>query len=62
MPPVSGDLATSIQKAWSGLLDLVSKVVNPDWGALVWLVPLIVIEMGAVSDTRFSATTTRSIG
>ena len=33
MPPVSGDLATSIQKAWSGLLDIVSKVVSPDWGA-----------------------------
>jgi hypothetical protein len=42
MPPVSGDLATSIQQAWSGLLDLVSKVVNPDWGALVALVPLAV--------------------
>ena len=42
MPPVSGDLATTIQHGWSGFLDLVAKVVIPDWGSLVALIPLAV--------------------
>jgi hypothetical protein len=42
MPPVSGDLATSIQQGWSGFLDLVSKVVSPDWGVLITLIPIVV--------------------
>jgi hypothetical protein len=48
MPPVSGDLATSIQQAWTGFLDLVSKVVSPDWGALVALIPLAVAPLAAL--------------
>jgi hypothetical protein len=42
MPPVTGDLATSIAHGWSGFLDLVAKVVSPDWGALVALIPLLI--------------------
>jgi hypothetical protein len=48
MPPVSGSLATSIQQAWTGFLDLVAKVVNPDWGALVALIPLAVAPLVAL--------------
>jgi hypothetical protein len=48
MPPVTGSLAISIQQAWSGLLDLVSKVVSPDWGALVALIPLAVAPLVAM--------------
>lgn len=42
MPPVSGDLASTVQNGWSGFLDLVAKVVSPDWGALVALIPLLI--------------------
>ena len=48
MPPVSGDLATSIQQGWTGFLDLVSKVVNPDWGAIIALIPLLIAPLVAL--------------
>jgi len=48
MPPVSGDLATSIQHGWTGFLDLVSKVVSPDWGALIVLIPLLIAPLVAL--------------
>ena len=48
MPPVSGDLASSIQHGWSGFLDLISKVVSPDWGALVLLIPLLIAPLVAL--------------
>ena len=48
MPPVSGDLATSIQQAWSGFLELVNKVVSPDWGAIIALIPLLVAPLIAL--------------
>ncbi len=48
MPPVTGDLATSIQHGWTGFLDLVSKVVSPDWGALVVMVPLLLAPLVAL--------------
>jgi hypothetical protein len=48
MPPVSGNLATSIQNGWAGFLDLISKVVSPDWGALVALIPLFVAPLVAL--------------
>jgi len=48
MPPVSGDLATSIQHGWTGFLELISKVVSPDWGALITLIPLLVAPLVAV--------------
>lgn len=40
MPPMSGDLASTIEQAWSDFLGLVEKIVSPDWGALVLLIPL----------------------
>jgi hypothetical protein len=40
MPRMSGDIATTLSQAWSSLLDLVAKVVSPDWNALVLLIPL----------------------
>ncbi len=48
MPPVSGDLATSIQQGWNGFLDLVSKVVSPDWGVLITLIPILVAPLVAL--------------
>lgn len=48
MPPVSGDLASSVQQGWNGFLDLVSKVVSPDWGALVALIPVFVAPLVAL--------------
>jgi hypothetical protein len=48
MPPVSGDLATSIHQAWTSFLDLVSKVVSPDWGALILMIPLLVAPLVAL--------------
>jgi hypothetical protein len=48
MPPVSGDLATSVQQAWTGFLGLVNKVVSPDWGALIALIPLVVAPLVAL--------------
>ena len=48
MPPVSGDLATTIQQAWAGFLELVAKVVSPDWGALIALIPLLIAPVVAL--------------
>jgi hypothetical protein len=48
MPPVSGDLATTIQQAWAGFLELVSRVVSPDWGALIALIPLLIAPVVAL--------------
>jgi plastocyanin len=36
-----------IQKLWTGILDTLSKLVIPDWGALVGLLPLFVL--GAIA-------------
>jgi hypothetical protein len=48
MPPVTGELATSVQHAWTGFLDLVNKVVSPDWGALIVMIPLLVAPLVAL--------------
>ncbi len=48
MPPVSGDLASSIQNGWAGFLDLIAKVVSPDWGALIALIPLFIAPLVAL--------------
>lgn len=48
MPPVTGDLATSIHQGWTGFLDLVSTVVSPDWGALVVMIPLLLAPLVAL--------------
>jgi hypothetical protein len=48
MPPVTGDLATSIQQGWTGFLELISKVVSPDWGALIVMIPLLLAPLVAL--------------
>jgi hypothetical protein len=40
MPRMSGDLGATLQQAWTDFLGLLEKVVSPDWGALILLVPL----------------------
>lgn len=42
---MSGDLGGSISQAWSAFLGLVDKIVSPDWGALVLLIPLAVVPL-----------------
>jgi len=37
-----------IQKLWTGILDILSKLVIPDWGALVALLPLFVLALVAL--------------
>jgi len=37
---MTGDLASTIEQAWNDFLGLLEKVVSPDWGALVLLIPL----------------------
>ncbi len=37
-----GDLGTTIGTAWNGVLDVVSRVVSPDWGALIGLLPIFI--------------------
>ena len=39
---MTGDLGATVQQAWNGILDLLTKIVIPDWGALVLLVPLAI--------------------
>jgi hypothetical protein len=40
MPRMTGDLAGAIEQVWNDILDFVAKIVSPDWGALVLLIPL----------------------
>jgi len=37
------NLVDHLDQLWSGLLDFVSKLVSPDWGALIGLLPLFVL-------------------
>lgn len=39
MPPM-GDLGSSIQQAWNGVLTVLGLIVNPDWNALIPLIPI----------------------
>jgi hypothetical protein len=39
---MTGDIGTALSQAWTGFLELVGKVVSPDWGALVLLIPLAI--------------------
>lgn len=39
---MTGDIWATLQQAWTGILDVVAKIVSPDWGALVLLVPLAI--------------------
>ena len=39
---MSGDILATIEQAWNSVLDFLSKIVSPDWGALVLLIPLAI--------------------
>jgi hypothetical protein len=39
---MTGDLGAAVQQTWNAILDLVAKVVSPDWGGLLLLLPLLV--------------------
>lgn len=45
MPPMTGDLGATVQQAWSSILDVVAKLVSPDWGSLVLLIPLALLPL-----------------
>ena len=42
MPSMTGDIWATLQQAWTGILDLVAKIVSPDWGSLILLIPLAI--------------------
>jgi hypothetical protein len=42
MPRMSGDIGATIQQAWNSFLDVVARIVSPDWSALVLLIPLLI--------------------
>ena len=33
----------SLNQAWSGILDFLSKIIIPDWGGLIALLPLLIL-------------------
>ncbi len=33
----------TLNQAWTGLLDLLSKIIIPDWGSLILLLPLLLL-------------------
>ena len=37
------DIVESLEGVWNGILDLISKVVIPDWGGLVALLPVFLV-------------------
>jgi hypothetical protein len=41
MPPMTGDIWATLQQAWTDFLDLLAKVLSPDWNALILLIPLL---------------------
>ncbi|MFH0750996.1 MAG: hypothetical protein V2B17_04100 [Chloroflexota bacterium] len=43
---MTGDIWATLQQAWTGILDLVAKIVSPDWVALVLLIPLAIAPRG----------------
>ena len=45
MPAMTGDLGGTIGRAWTDFLGLVEKIVSPDWGALVLLIPLAIVPL-----------------
>ena len=38
---MSGDIWATLQQAWTEILDLLAKVLSPDWEALILLIPLV---------------------
>jgi hypothetical protein len=43
MPPMTGDIWATLQQAWTNLLDLLAKVLSPDWNTLILLLPLLLL-------------------
>ena len=41
MPPMTGDIWTTLQQAWTGILDVLAKILSPDWNALILFIPLV---------------------
>jgi hypothetical protein len=41
MPDMSGDIWATLQQAWTSFLDLLAKVLSPDWSALILMIPLL---------------------
>ncbi len=39
------DLGTTLSDLWSGFIGLLEKVVVPDWGALVALIPIFIVPL-----------------
>ena len=42
---MSGDIGAQIEQAWTSVLDFLAKIVIPDWGALVLLIPLALLPL-----------------
>jgi len=38
---MSGDIWATLQQAWTDILDILAKVLSPDWEALILLIPLV---------------------
>jgi len=45
MPAVDGDIVAALQNAWQAILDFLAPLLSPDWGALVALIPLLVLPL-----------------
>ncbi len=41
MPGMSGDIGATLQQAWTAILDVLAKILSPDWNALILLIPLV---------------------
>jgi len=38
---MSGDIGASVEQAWTAILDVLAKIMSPDWDALILLIPLV---------------------
>ena len=45
---MSGDFFSSLESAWQHVLDFIAKIVSPDWGGLVKLIPLAIAPLVAL--------------
>ena len=39
---MGGEIWATVQQAWTSFLDMLGKLLSPDWGALVLLIPLAI--------------------
>ncbi len=42
---MTGDIAAQVQQAWASFLEFLAKILSPDWGALVLLIPLALLPL-----------------